>query len=91
VVREKGEVGAGGADGADGELSVTGQERRLVGDIESRGAIMFFKKPKTVICSACGKEIEPREPRFVDKNRVTKAERHTHISCAKGEQPRIAN
>src|SRR5262245_45427117 len=36
-------------------------------------ADMFFRKPKTVVCAACGKPIEPRERRFVDKNRVTKS------------------
>jgi hypothetical protein len=51
---------------------------------------MFFRKPKTVICAACGKVIQPREGRFVDKNRVTKAERHTHITCPKAEQPPIS-
>jgi hypothetical protein len=48
---------------------------------------MFFRKPKTVICAVCGKPIEPREGRFVDKNRVTKAERHVHISCKEAAQP----
>lgn len=52
---------------------------------------MFFRKPKTVICAVCGKVIEPRESRIVDKNRATKAERHTHINCAKTEQPTSRN
>jgi hypothetical protein len=42
---------------------------------------MFFRKPKTVICAVCGKRIGPKEGRFVDKNRVSKVERHTHIDC----------
>jgi hypothetical protein len=48
-------------------------------------AAMFFGKPKTVVCAVCGKEIEPKERRFVDKNRVTKAERHTHVGCRNPE------
>ena len=46
---------------------------------------MFFRKPKTVVCAICGKEIGPKERRFVDKNRVTKAERHTHVGCRNPE------
>lgn len=41
----------------------------------------LFRKREVVICSTCGKVIEPREPRFVEKNRTTKAVRHTHSSC----------
>ena len=52
---------------------------------------MFFRKPKTAICAVCGKPIEPREPRFVDKNRLTKAERHVHVGCHPGAQPTHAN
>jgi len=44
---------------------------------------MFFRKPKPAICSVCGKTIELKESRFLEKNRVTKAERHTHIECHK--------
>jgi hypothetical protein len=44
---------------------------------------MFFKRPKPAICAVCGKTIEPTERRFLEKNRVTKAERHTHIECQK--------
>jgi len=44
---------------------------------------MFFRKPKSVTCAACGKTIAPKERRFVDRNRVTKAERHTHVTCRK--------
>jgi len=46
-------------------------------------AAMFFKKPETVACAVCDKTIEPDERRFVDKNRITKVERHTHIECQK--------
>jgi hypothetical protein len=42
---------------------------------------MFFKKPTPAICAVCGKPIGPKDRRFVDKNRITKAERHTHIDC----------
>jgi hypothetical protein len=42
---------------------------------------MFFRKQKTVVCAACSKPIEPKERRFVEKNRVTKTERHTHVDC----------
>ncbi len=42
---------------------------------------MFFRKPKAVLCVVCGKAIEPRERRFVEKNRLTKAEQHTHVNC----------
>ena len=52
---------------------------------------MFFRKPKAVICAVCGKPIEPQEGRFVDKNRVTKAERHVHTSCKKTDQPAGSN
>ena len=31
------------------------------------------------------KAIAPKQGRFVDKNRVTKAKRHTHIGCRKAE------
>ena len=44
---------------------------------------MFFRKPKPAICAVCGKSIAPREHRFVEKNRITKAERQTHIECQK--------
>ena len=47
---------------------------------------MFFKKPKTVICAVCGKPVEPNERRFVDKNRPTKIERHTHLDCRRAEK-----
>jgi hypothetical protein len=46
---------------------------------------MFFRKPKPAICSVCGKAMEPTERRFLEKNRITKAERHTHIECHKHE------
>lgn len=49
----------------------------------------LFRKPKAITCAACGKPIEPREPRMVDKNRVTKAERHTHLTCPKPQHPQI--
>jgi hypothetical protein len=52
---------------------------------------MLFKKPKPVVCAACGNMIEPKERRFVEKNRVTKVERYTHIGCHKsvlGAAPR---
>ena len=48
---------------------------------------MFFKKAKTVSCAVCGDAIEPKERRFVEKNRVTKAERHTHVECQKRNSP----
>jgi hypothetical protein len=44
---------------------------------------MFFRKAKPVICAVCGKAIDPKDRRFVDKSRVTKAERHTHLTCHK--------
>jgi predicted nucleic acid-binding Zn ribbon protein len=47
---------------------------------------MFFRKPKPAICAVCGKAIEPKERRFVVKNRVTKTQQHTHISCRKPDQ-----
>jgi ribosomal protein L37E len=46
---------------------------------------MFFKKPKPAICAVCGNAISPKDRRFVDKNRVTKVERHTHIDCQKSK------
>ena len=48
---------------------------------------MFLRKPKTVICAVCGKPIEPKQSRFVDKNRVTKAERHVHVGCKQTTKP----
>jgi hypothetical protein len=47
---------------------------------------MFFRKPKALACAACGNAIKPGEPRFVEKNRVTKGERHVHIDCRKTMQ-----
>jgi hypothetical protein len=47
---------------------------------------MFFKKRPAAICAVCGKTIQPTESRFVDKNRTTKVERHTHINYSKTEQ-----
>jgi len=49
---------------------------------------MFFRKPKVRICVVCGKVIEPKAQRFVEKNRITKVERHTHIGCQKPERLR---
>jgi len=43
---------------------------------------MWFKKPRAIVCAVCGKTIAPSERRFVEKNRKTKAERHTHVKCA---------
>ena len=43
----------------------------------------LFRKPKPVSCAACGRPIAPRDGRTVDKNRVTKAEQHTHFVCPK--------
>ena len=43
----------------------------------------LFKKSKPVSCAACGRPIAPRERRTLVKNRVTKAERHTHLVCPK--------
>jgi predicted nucleic acid-binding Zn ribbon protein len=48
-------------------------------------AAMFFRKTRVVVCAVCGKPINPGERRFADKNRVTKAERHTHVTCRKAE------
>jgi hypothetical protein len=44
---------------------------------------MFFRRPKPVVCAVCGQEIAPKERRFVEKNRITKAEHHAHIECRK--------
>jgi hypothetical protein len=44
---------------------------------------MFFKKPKPIICVVCGRTIHARERRFVEKDRATKAEQHTHVGCRK--------
>jgi hypothetical protein len=32
------------------------------------------------VCTVCGKTIAPHERRFVEKNRTTKIERHTHVN-----------
>ena len=42
---------------------------------------MFFKKPKPAICAVCGNTIAPKERRFVEKQRISKVERHTHTAC----------
>lgn len=44
---------------------------------------MFFRRPMPHVCAVCGKPIEPKAQRFVEKNRITKVERHTHIGCRK--------
>jgi serine/threonine protein kinase len=49
----------------------------------NREVKMFFKKPKPVACAVCGNPIEPKERRFVEKNRVAKVERHVHLDCHK--------
>jgi hypothetical protein len=46
---------------------------------------MFFRKPKLATCAVCGKLIESKERRFVDRNRITKVERHVHIACHNAE------
>lgn len=51
-----------------------------------RRPTMFFRKAKPVTCAVCGKLIAAKERRFVDRNRVTKAERHTHVACQKTDQ-----
>jgi len=43
--------------------------------------MFLFGKPKSVVCAVCGKPIEAKERRFVDKNRKTKVVQHTHIGC----------
>ena len=48
---------------------------------------MWFKKRAPVVCAVCGKVIDPRERRFVEKNRTTKTEQHTHVNCS-SEQKR---
>ena len=42
---------------------------------------MLFRKPKEATCVVCGKAIDRSERRFVEKDRVTKVERHTHVDC----------
>ena len=43
---------------------------------------MWFKKRAPVCCTICGKAIESHERRFVEKNRTTKIEQHTHVNCS---------
>ena len=43
--------------------------------------MLFSRKLKLVLCAVCGQAIGPKERRFVDKNRLTKVERHAHIVC----------
>jgi hypothetical protein len=45
---------------------------------------MFFRKPKSVACAVYGNTINPKERRFMEKNRVTKVERHVHVDCRGG-------
>jgi len=53
----------------------------LAGQTIHLEAAMFFWKSKPVICAVCGKPIGLKERRFVDKNRITKEVRHTHLGC----------
>lgn len=46
---------------------------------------MFLRKPKLAMCTVCGKSIEAKERRFVDRNRITKVERHVHLVCRNPE------
>jgi hypothetical protein len=43
---------------------------------------MLFVKPAPVVCTVCGQAIAPHERRFVEKNRITKIEQHTHVNCS---------
>jgi len=43
---------------------------------------MWFKKFAPLVCAVCGKALAPRERRFVEKNRATKIEQHTHVNCS---------
>jgi predicted nucleic acid-binding Zn ribbon protein len=43
--------------------------------------MLFSRKTKSVECVVCGKAIAPKERRFVEKNRHTRVERHTHVAC----------
>jgi hypothetical protein len=43
--------------------------------------MLFSRKPKPVNCSVCGQAIAPKERRYVDKNVLTRATRHTHVAC----------
>jgi len=47
---------------------------------------VFFRKATLVTCAVCGKAIEPKERRFVEKNRMTKVVRHTHPACRTAER-----
>lgn len=47
---------------------------------------MFFRKPKPVVCGVCGRPIDSKERRFVDKTRRTKVERHVHLGCLKASR-----
>jgi hypothetical protein len=42
-----------------------------------------------ILCHVCGKTIDPRDKRFVEKNRTTKLERHTHGACRKAGAPSL--
>jgi hypothetical protein len=42
---------------------------------------MLFRRAKPISYAVCGKALEPKECRFVEKNRITKTERHTHVTC----------
>ena len=43
---------------------------------------MWFRRPKpAAVCLVCGKPIAPTQRRFVDKHRITKEERHKHVTC----------
>ena len=57
-------------------LPYNGRERLV-----RRVAMFFLRKAKPVECVVCGKVIAPKESRVVDKNRLTRVERHAHVSC----------
>ena len=42
---------------------------------------MLFRRSKPISCAVCGKALAAKERRFVEKNRITKTERHTHVTC----------
>jgi hypothetical protein len=50
---------------------------------------MWFKKRAPLVCAVCGNAIDPRERRFVEKNRTTRIEQHTHVNCSPEQTAKV--
>ena len=57
-------------------LTPAARLRHLIEQINSSHFVIVSET-----CAVCGGAIEPRERRFVDRNRITTVERHVHLAC----------